>query len=345
MRRTYFPSLLVAFAVSAVATAQSLNFRSANDYSREHEGLAVLVYHGGELVFEDYHNGHSREKAHHIYSGTKSFAPIVALIAQADGLLELDEPVAKTITEWAGDPKREKITIRHLLDFTSGLEHVDAKLHRRKFENKYEIAVAAEARRKAGERFQYGSVHLTVFGELIKRKLRARDPKKHADSDFVSFLDERLLEPIGCECSRWMRDSADNPMVAYGAFLTAREWAKFGLFLLNRGRVGDEQIVDEKALAACFVGSKANPNYGLNFWLFDQRRVPSAIPKDTIGAFGMFKQKLYVIPSRKLVVVRFGKEGARSAFRDSDFLERLLTAPAKAPSADRQAPVSAESGG
>ena len=98
--------------LAARLSAQDLDLRAAADYSKQHEGLAVVVYREGRLVFEEYVKGHRRDKAHHLYSGTKSFAPMIALVAQGEGLLDLDEPVARTITEWKGDERRGRITIR-----------------------------------------------------------------------------------------------------------------------------------------------------------------------------------------------------------------------------------------
>ncbi|MCA8943388.1 MAG: serine hydrolase, partial [Planctomycetes bacterium] len=289
--------------------------------------------------------GHSAEQPHHIFSGTKSFASIVAMLAEADGILELDEHVADTITEWKGDAKRERITVRQLLDFTSGLRKIDARLHSRRTEDKYALAVSTRAVREPGRRFQYGSVHLTVFGEFLKRKLRAFDAEKYAQADYVTYLTERLLDPIGCHVANWIRDQAGNPMVPYGAFLTAREWAKFGLFLLHRGEVRGEALLEPDKLSRCFVGSKANPNYGLNFWLVSEDgRTTEHVPADTIGAFGMYKQKLWVIPSRDLVIVRFGKTGVLSGFRDSEFFARLFATPAATTSRPTTASLPSEPG-
>ena len=118
----------IAIAILAFASAipgQKPDFAAAASLSEENAGLAVLVYEKGKLVFERYQNGHKQDKPVHIFSGTKSFVPMVALIAEKDGLLKLDEKVYKTITEWKGDKLREKITIRHLLNLTSGLENND----------------------------------------------------------------------------------------------------------------------------------------------------------------------------------------------------------------------------
>jgi CubicO group peptidase (beta-lactamase class C family) len=324
--RTFSFSLVFAMAI-AWLPAQQLNFAAAAEFSEENAGLAVLVYDDGKLVFERYQNGHQQDKAQHIFSGTKSFAPMVALIAQQEGLLKLDEPVSQTITEWQGDKDRERITIRHLLNFTSGLKNNDSELHSLKARDKYAAAVACECARTPGKRFQYGSNHLMVFGELFKRKLAAAStPEKPMPKDFVAYLKDRMLQPIDCHFASWLRDAKGNPALPYGAYMTAREWAKFGLLVLHRGRHEDQQIVPSAHFDECFAGSQANPTYGLNFWLIGERahRNNEAIPADTVTAAGMYNQKLYIIPSKKLLIVRLGRTGAKTRFNDQKFLGSLF---------------------
>ena len=329
MRTTPFAIVLAFAACTAAAVAQELDFEAAAAFSAENAGLAVLVYERGELVFEQYQNGHAEDRPQHLFSGTKSFAPMVALIACEEGLLDLDEPVADTITEWRGDPRRERITVRHLLQFTSGLEHIDRALHSPRTRDTYAAAIACKGEHEPGARFRYGSNHLTVFGALLERKLRAAStPERPLPEDFVGYLDARVLDPIGCRSASCIRDAAGCPARPFGAQMTAREWAKFGLLVLGRGKWGERQVVPAERFDECFRGSEANARYGLNFWLIGaglHRREP-AIPADTVSAAGMYDQRLYVVPSREVLVVRLGRTGARSRFGDFPFLQRLFAA-------------------
>jgi CubicO group peptidase (beta-lactamase class C family) len=319
--------LLTTLLLPALLCAQQPAFETAAKYSADNAGLAVLVYVEGKLVFEQYQNGHKQTTPQHIFSGTKSFAPIVALIAQQEGLLQLDEKVSVTITEWQGDKLREQITIRHLLNFTSGLANNDDELHSARSRDKYAAAVACEGKTAPGQRFQYGSNHLMVFGEVLRRKLaKASTKERPLPEDFVGYLQDRVLAPIDCKFASWLRDAEGNPALPYGAFMTAREWAKFGLLVLDGGKHDGKQIVPTEHFAECFVGSKANPQYGLNFWLIGARahRHNERIPADTVTAAGMYDQKLYLMPSQKMLVVRFGRTAAKSKFNDLGFLDSLF---------------------
>ena len=324
MRTTIVAALLSLPLLALTLPAQDLAFKRAADYSKEKDGLAVLVSHKGKTVFERYANGHDADKAKHIWSGTKSFAPMMAFAAQAEGLLKLDEFVADTITEWADDPRKKKITIRHLLSFTSGISQKSSYSR----SDIYKSAVMAETKADPGKRFKYGSNHLRVFGELMKRKLATRlnTQQKNAPRDALAYLRQRILDPIGCEFGKWTRDKSKNPNLAYGAYVTARNWVKFGHLVLNKGRCGDRQVVPSDYLHQCFVGTRTNPTYGLNWWLIGGglHRRNAAVPKDTVAAKGLFGQMLYVIPSRDLVIVRFGKDRSRKGFSDAAFLGRLF---------------------
>jgi len=321
---------------SETAKVTDANFKLATDYSKQMRGLSVLVMKGDKIIFEEYQNGHTAETAHMLASGTKSFSGVMAVAAQQDGLLKLDEKVCDTITEWKSDPLKSKITIRQLLSLTSGLDAGAIGLPPNNSE-----AINFRAKHEPATKFEYGPVPFQVFGELMRRKLQ---PQKE---NVMDYLKRRILNPIGLNVKFWRTDSNGNPLLPQGAVLTAREWAKFGLFLKNGGKWDGKQIIPEKLLKECFVGTKANPSYGLTFWLnangarngrrqqqgsiFGNRQgdvteisengIQPEGPKDLFMAAGAGKQRLYVIPSLDLVIVR---QGQQSRFDDKEFLARLL---------------------
>lgn len=283
-------------------------FQAAADYLRSCNGHALLVYREGRLVFEDYFNGHTREQPHRLASGTKSFVGVLAVMAVEDGLLQLDEKVSATLTEWQADPRKSRITIRQLLSLTSGVaggEIGDVPSYR-------EAVKLAEAKFPPGEKFQYGPVPFQCFGELLRRKLVSRK------ETVEGYLKRRLLGPIGLKVLVWREDAEGNPQLPSGALLTAREWAKFGLLVLNRGAWEGRQLVSEKLLAECFHGTSAHPTYGLTFWLnaADER------PRDLVMAAGAGKQKLYIVPSQQLLVVQFAEAARR--FQERELLRLVL---------------------
>jgi len=116
-----------------------------------------------------------------------------------------------------------------------------------------------------------------------------------------------------------------------GAALNAREWVKFGELLRLGGSWKGKQLVKKELLAQCYQGSEANPAYGLTFWLPAAGLDPSGAktqalaPKDMVFAAGFANQRLYVLPTQGLVVVRQGKN--HIGWSDGVFLARLLGTP------------------
>jgi CubicO group peptidase (beta-lactamase class C family) len=322
------------------ATGAALErYRSAAAYSVEHAGLALLVLEGTDVVFEQYDHGHAGQTPHHLYSGTKSFTCALAQALVADGLLDLDERVVDTLPEFSDGDRKDRVTVRQLLSFTSGIDQPWFKLSAdgmrvdQKVEDKYAFAVGVSAKHEPGEVWQYGSAHQPVFGELATRKL---------GGDPLAYLEQRVFDPIGMRFSGWIRDPSGNPALPYGAFTTADEWAKFGVLARDDGAWQGEQVLPPGAFSECWQGSDANPGYGLTWWL--NRSVPADTPlqgfgsledyaqgeplilaggpSDLVVAAGYDDQRLYVIPSEDLVVVRLGT-GDRK-WSDGEFIGRVL---------------------
>ncbi len=309
---------------------------AAAEYSRSHNGHAVLVMVDDRVVFERYDNGHTAEKPHNLYSGTKTFwAPVIAAMIE-DGLVSsLDEAVAQTITEWKSDPWKSRITIRHLMDLNAGLVQdipgLQGEGRPTLAPDLYKHAISLSAVTAPGARFVYGPSCYYVLGELMKRKLAVRRQTP------LQYLEQRIFTPIGVHVGRWTHDRAGNPHIPNGAYLTARDWLKFGQLLLEGGRHDGRQIVRQELLH--FVGSSANPGYGFTAWLnhaggrSSTRLGAASSPGDQAGwihptgptdlymAAGAGGNRLYIIPSLRTAIVRFGES---TRFMDSEFLSRLL---------------------
>jgi hypothetical protein len=102
-------------AIARGTTTELERYRAASEYSARHAGLCLLIMKDGEIVFEQHVEGSSPEKAYQLASGTKSFWGPIAQVAISEGLFTLDEVVSETLTEWKGDPRKSKITVRDLL--------------------------------------------------------------------------------------------------------------------------------------------------------------------------------------------------------------------------------------
>lgn len=310
----------VTIASPSLSAEQRTRYELAADYSAKSNGFSLLVMVNDTIVFEQYTQGFTPETSYRLASGTKSFWGPLALVAQHEGLLTLNETVADTLSEWKGHPRKSKITVRQLLTFTSGLFPANDVLRGPGAANKFEYALTVPAKNEPGAQFRYGAAHLFAFGEFLSRKLEAAGQ----DPDPLAYLHAKVLDPIGLEVDSWSRDSAGNPQMPFGAFLTARQWAKFGQLILHRGEHDGRQLIPADTLPQVFEGTKANPRYGLNWWLPGNSKPQNGykIPADAVSANGAGNQRLVVIPSLNMVVVRQGED---RRFSTAGLLARLLS--------------------
>jgi CubicO group peptidase (beta-lactamase class C family) len=306
-------------------------YAAAAEYSARRGGLALVVIEGDRVALAIGQNGRRVTEAHPLHGASESFWGPLAVAAERDGLLDLDEPVAFTIQEWEGVHRKSDMRVRQLLQYTSGLESGVMPLLREEPDNHYERALALEMVAAPGERFQFGPSHLAVFGEVLRRKLA---PKR---TDALAYLERQILDPIGLEIAGWERDAAGNPDLANGARMTAGEWAKFGVLIRDRGYWNGRVVLDAEGIEACLQRGEVQPRFGLTVWLNapepDAARSRGSIAgqapafnEDFIMAAGAGNQRLYVIPALDLVVARFGEDDRD--WRDPDFLDLIRAAAA-----------------
>jgi len=317
---------------AAPQVIENAAYAQAAAYSAAHAGLALVVIDGEHVALAIGQNGHAVDEAHPLRGASESFWGPVAVAADRDGLLELDERVASTIDEWHGVRWKDEMRIRQLLQYTSGLESGVWPLLRDRPANQYERALTLEMVAAPGQRFQVGPSHLAVFGEVMRRKLAPEG------IDALRYLEQRILDPIGLKIDHWDRDAAGNPDLANGARMAAGEWAKFGVLIRDRGAWRGAVVLEEDDVAACLRPGDVQPNFGLTFWLntrtsdtANARRAiarPSAAADEDIDAVvmavGAGNQRLYILRSLNLVVARLGDDDRD--WRDPEFLDLIRAA-------------------
>jgi CubicO group peptidase (beta-lactamase class C family) len=252
-------------------------------YHERHKPQALIVWQARKTLIEAYDAGFTGTSPHALYSGTKSFWGITAVIAARERLLDLDEPM------WRG------ATTRDLLSLTAGVPFggLGASVP------VYEKALAVEPRDAPGERFTYGGIPLQIFGAIFSQKLKSLGMTPH------DYLRARVLEPAGVEVASWRTLKDGTHPLPTGAFLTAENWMRYGTWV----------IAHYEQFAECFTGTSANPRYGLGWWL-----APPGVAEDLFYASGSGGQALYVVPSEQIVIARFGAGGS---YDHAAFLRKL----------------------
>ena len=296
-------------------------FANAADYSARHGGLTLRVQYRGRLLYQTFASGWSEQTPHKLYSGTKSFIAYAVwkAIFQDHLISSLDEPACWTLGEWSRDGRRH-ITIRQLLTQTSGLDTGNEEIYPES--DQMRASVRVHQIDPAGSVFRYGPANYQALGEILRRKLNGR-------LSVESYVRRKAINPAGIMVEDWKQDPSGEPMIHTGLMLSTRQWAKYGEYLKR----------NFAQIQPMLQGTAANPAYGMGFWLnvplkvsLDKiRKLQVAIdgdqlyedgPTDLFAAIGAGKQRLYVIPSLDLVIVRFSQG---DPFSDQDFLSRLLT--------------------
>lgn len=290
------------------------NITEAYSYSAESNGNALLIWQDGELLFEEYEGQNFNGNSNHLlFSGSKSFTGILAALGVRDGYFTFDTTLSEFIEEWTPESERGSITIRQLLNLTSGIETFPIGQA-----PEYTEWINADMEFERGSTFTYGPGPFIIFAHFFEQA-SGKDP--------LDYLDEELFTPLGTDRGFWFEvDGRAN--FAYGASYTALNWLQIGILLANKGTIDGTEIIPESIFSELVTPSDAAPAYGITFWLNEMvdpesifaERVPGshglfpssrlisdAAPDDLFMKSGALGQKLYIIPSLNTVILRFGK--------------------------------------
>jgi CubicO group peptidase (beta-lactamase class C family) len=328
-RRTFLSAAAACSLVSASsaprARAQtSGRLSAATRFSAEHGGAALVVVRNGIVLAEDYPAGGPDTRLP-LGAATRAFTALLAAQMVHDRLLSLDEPVALVFGEWGADPFKSIITARTLLNGTSGLAFAHGG------PQDLATALALTPTAQVGAQFTNDPAPIAIFTELARRKLSAAG----VDPDPAMYLTTRTLVAIGCTPIAWARGADGVTRFDNGAFVTARGWASVGELMRRGGVWRAEQLADTYTLGDAMRGSPAEPRAGFGFWLAGPSRQPiscnsdlwraqSPAPADLAMAAGDGGQRLYVVPSRSLVIARLSSSDAPNLqWSDAQFLSLL----------------------
>ena len=292
------------------------------------ETRALLVMHQGKIIAERYGEGYDADTRFISWSMAKSFTGALIGFLVADGRLVLDDPAPVPAWQRTGDPRGE-ITLRHLLQMSSGLDHTEvaeengktvfeADTNRMLFlDGAQDVAAYAEARPMEavpGEKFEYSTASSIILSDIITRTLtRSTDPQVRRDVT-LRFIRGRLLEPLGMEGTYPEFDA--NGTFLGGSIIqaTARDYAKFGEFLRHNGARKGAQHLPVSWVRFMTTSSKNDPAYGGHLWLNKRRPegrnqvlFPDDGPETIFAALGHLGQQIVVSPEQQLTVVRLGK--------------------------------------
>jgi CubicO group peptidase (beta-lactamase class C family) len=312
--------------------------KAASDWAFERESpeqvtLSLLVVQDGKIIHERYAPGVDRFTKTRTWSTAKSIGVTLMGLLADQGKMALDEPVE---LEWLpraaypeADPRHE-ITLRHLLNMSSGLYPVD--------NSGLEYATGSGLAYWAGSSSVRGALHRALFREpgtywdyenyetllaVYAMKQVIGDPQA-----YLEFPREALLDRLGMRNTLLSVDRFGDFILSSQVYTSARDLARFGLLYLQNGEWEGEQLLSEEWIdfvrtPAPSTAERGN-QYGGQWWLVPDDRTD--VPSDAYSTAGNRGQYVIVVPSHDLVIVRRGLDFGRQGFNRWDLTREVLKA-------------------
>lgn len=290
--------------------------QAVETYAAERNSTALLVLHRDRIILEKYWQGTDAQFISNGMSMTKTLVGLLVGAAIAEGHIHsVHDPVADYVAEWRNDP-RGNLTLEDLLYMQSGLRN-DRRTNTpfsdlvRAYLSSHTQAVALSIplEQPPGQTYSYNNINTLILSIILERA---------TGETFADYLSSRLWQPLQThDGGLWLdRPGGDaKPFCCF--FATARDWARVGLLLEHGGHVSDRSIIPADWIQQMLTPSPLESTFGYHIWL--QPRTPdhpnvdtsASVPflaTDTIYLDGRHFQRVYVVPSQELVVVRLGEE-------------------------------------
>jgi CubicO group peptidase (beta-lactamase class C family) len=291
-------------------------------FSDDKQTRAVLVLYKDHLIAERYADGFDKNSIILGWSMTKSITSTVYGILQNQGKLSVNDKAQ--VASWQND-ERKDITLNDLLHMNSGLEWVEdyntiSDVTQMLFMEKdmAKVQEDKELKFKPNTHWNYSSGTSNLLSGLLKGYFGSQ--QEYLDFWYTDFIDK-----IGMHSMVVETDLEGNYVGSSYAWATPRDWAKFGLLYLHRGNWNGTQIFDETWVDYITTPTETSDGqYGGHFWLNAGGVYPDA-PKDLFSANGYQGQRVFIIPSKDLVIVRMGLS-EEPVFDFNTFLKGVLEA-------------------
>jgi len=306
--------------VQAPKKSEPWNFKLKKDEQLSKEDLkymdtwktsSLLIVKNDQVIYERYWDEHHPETVSNSFSAAKTVVSILIGIALEEGNIKsLDEPVYKYIPEFTGKGK-EKITIRHLLAMSSGLDWTESGKNplSENAESYYGwdlrgLVTRQHVERAPGKEFIYQSGNSQLLAIILE---------KATGKDLAQYASEKLWKPIGAESDAfWSLDKKNGAEKAFCClYSTTRDFARIGKVLANQGKWKDKQVIPtsyfyEMVKNPMMSTEEGVPNtrYGLHIWTYVSNG------NQVYYCRGIKGQYIIAIPDEQLIIVRTGHKRA-----------------------------------
>ena len=272
--------------------------------------LAIIILFDGQIVGERYADGFNYNSPMMGWSMTKGLTNGLVGLLVREGKLAVN--ATPPMPEWEGD-ERKNITLNDLMHASSGLEWSELYSFPGDFhtmfmdrDDKGGYAASKALEYEPDERFEYSSGTSNLISKIVRRTV--------GEDQYPRFAYERLFYKIGMYHTLVETDASGTFVGSSLGYASARDWARFGLLFSNDGLWNGERILPEGWVEYSSTPASAAPigQYGAQWWLnagakdHPEKSYHPGLPRDEYGAEGFEGQYIFIVPSKKLVVVRLG---------------------------------------
>ncbi|QOW09592.1 serine hydrolase [Kaistella flava (ex Peng et al. 2021)] len=278
---------------------------------------SFIVSQNDRIIYEHYFHGANKETVFNVKSVTKSVTSILAGIARDQGMLaDLNTPVLKILPEYdisrsqfknisdiegkmLHDSIRKTVTLRHLMTMQGGFDFTENSQLSRAMglsSDPVKFVLDLPFEEYPGDKFNYSTGETYVFGAALSRLVK---------SNLKEFADKNLFNPLSLKIEKWDTNVLDRNLAGSELFMKPNDMLKFGTLILNKGKIGNNQIVSQKwieeataeqvKLDSWDVLPNAN-GYGYYWW----RRKTNG--HQAFVAVGYGGQIICIIPDLKMVI-------------------------------------------
>ena len=316
LRSPKAPPLLPEIAGPAVVDPSDPALKAALDHAFAEPSdppfrrtKAVVVVHNGRVIAERYATGIGVDTQLLGFSMTKSVVNALIGVLTQQGLVTPSMPAP--IPEWHGvdDPRRE-IEVEHLMRMTSGLDldetnsGFDRSSQMSLHDDTAAYAVTSKMIAAPGARWRYSSPTTQILARIVRDAVGGPEQT-------LALAWRELFNPLGMRHVTLEFDGVGTLQGSTWMLASARDWAKFGLLYLNDGVVGGKRILHEDWVDFC-AAATLDTDYAAGFWTNRSEhpnakgRVRLGMPRDAFFASGDLGQRIVIMPSQHVVVVRLG---------------------------------------
>lgn len=286
----------------------------------------ILVVHKGQLVAEGYGNDHDIDTKHTSWSMGKSIISTLVGLQVDRGIMALDQK--NLLPEWSDE--RSKISLKNMLQATNGLDWVedyggvsDATNMLFLKPDAAAIAAAKLLKYEPGTYFYYSSGTTNIVSKILRNQL--------GEEKYQRLPYEDLFYKIGMHHTVMEKDASGTFVGSSFVFAPGRDFARFGLLMLNKGNWEGSQVLSQEWVKFAVTPTSAAPKgqYGAQWWLNAGNKDNPAdklfpdLPNDAFYAGGFEGQWILVIPSEDLVIVRLGYT-PKGEFSINDFAAGVI---------------------